>query len=272
MWLFTLGAYAQNTNVPTIVPPTTVLKPRNAPGVTIDPSTLAEFDRQPERTKTLIRTALDLAGRGLTYKYGSADPKNGGMDCSGTMFYILKQVGVKNVPRQSDLFYRWVWENGTLKAVAGSTFKSFEFNELAPGDLLFWTGTYSTPNRDPAISHVMLYLGTEKKTGRRLMVGSSDGRTYDSLKRNGVSVFDFHLPKDGKSARFVGYGRIPGFDLASGKPIPVEKVASEKPITVKKHVSEKPAPDEQLDIEKTLSELESVIQPLDETMVSTPTE
>jgi hypothetical protein len=86
-----------------------------------------------------------------------------------------------------------------------------------PGDLLFWTGTYSI-QRDPPITHAMIYLGREKKTGMRVMVGASDGRTYQSQQRFGVSVFDFKMPRadngeieNGKTRpRFVGYAHIPG--------------------------------------------------------------
>jgi hypothetical protein len=83
--------------------------------------------------------------------------------------------------------------------------------------LLFWTGTYGI-QRDPPITHAMIYLGREKKTGARVMVGASDGRTYQSQQRFGVSVFDFKMPRadkdeaeDGKvHPRFVGYAHIPG--------------------------------------------------------------
>ena len=47
-----------------------------------------------------------------------------------------------------------------------------------PGDLLFWTGTYSV-ERDPPVTHTMIYLGEEKKSGKPIMVGASDGRTYE---------------------------------------------------------------------------------------------
>jgi len=62
----------------------------------------------------------------------------------------------------------------------------------------------------------MIYLGREKRTKKRVMVGASDGRTYDGKQRFGVSVFDFKLPPPPTSADaklspvFVGYGRIPG--------------------------------------------------------------
>ena len=42
------------------------------------------------------------------------------------------------------------------------------------------------------------------------MVGASDGRRYRGIKRNGVSVFDFVLPKADSRSVFVGYARVPG--------------------------------------------------------------
>ena len=81
--------------------------------------------------------------------------------------------------------------------------------------MLFWTGTYSI-ERDPPITHAMIYLGREKKTGKRVMVGSSDGRVYQGESRFGVSVFDFKVQRretngEGKlRPTFIGYGHIPG--------------------------------------------------------------
>ena len=87
---------------------------------------------------------------------------------------------------------------------------SFELNDLRPGDLLFWMGTYDV-QRDPPISHTMIYLGTEKATHKAVMVGSTDGRSYDGKSRWGVSVFDFKANTQKKSrAAFVGYASIPG--------------------------------------------------------------
>jgi cell wall-associated NlpC family hydrolase len=94
---------------------------------------------------------------------------------------------------------------------------SFELDLLKPGDLLFWRGTYNI-DRDPPITHTMIYLGREKRTNKRVMIGSSDGRTYDGKQRWGVSVFDFKIPPPPQSGDakispvFVGYGRIPGLN------------------------------------------------------------
>jgi hypothetical protein len=47
-----------------------------------------------------------------------------------------------------------------------------------------------------------------------IMIGSSDGRTYRGQKRNGVSVFDFTMPRTPAKAdpqgAFIGYARVSG--------------------------------------------------------------
>ena len=165
--------------------------------------------------RKITDTALELTTRNLEYKYGSADPSDGGMDCSGFVFYVLTQNGVPDVPRDSSQQYVWLRKAGNFKAVNSRKEDTFELNELAPGDLLFWTGTYSV-ERDPPITHAMIYLGRKKGTNQRIMAGASDGRTYEGESRYGVSVFDFKIPKPAKTnegrmtPNFIGYGHIPG--------------------------------------------------------------
>jgi len=164
--------------------------------------------------RKIAETALELTTRNLDYKYGSADPANGGMDCSGFVFYVLTKNGIRDAPRDSSQQYVWLRKTGNFKAVNSRQEDTFELDDLVPGDLLFWTGTYSI-ERDPPITHAMIYLGREKGTRQRIMVGASDGRTYKGESRYGVSVFDFKLPKpaemeEGRSTpSFIGYGHIP---------------------------------------------------------------
>jgi cell wall-associated NlpC family hydrolase len=183
---------------------------------TIEPETLREFAAQPPKVQLLIRNALALTEQNLTYKYGSSDPSTGGMDCSGFIYHVLKKAGYNDVPRESSGQYAWLRQKNEFFAVLSRSAGSFEFKDLKPGDLLFWSGTYKV-DREIPITHVMIYLGTERLTDRPVMVGASDGRSYAGVKRSGVSVFDFKLP-GGESnrgdpdlvARFVGYGKIPG--------------------------------------------------------------
>jgi hypothetical protein len=170
--------------------------------------------------KTLISSALELTLQNLTYTYGSSDPLNGGMDCSGTIYYVLRKTGFPDVPRDSSGQYAWTRKAGTFRAVVSRSLGSFEFDELLPGDLLFWTGTYQVEREIP-VTHVMIYLGTERKTKRRVMFGASDGRSYAGQPRWGVSVFDFQMPlarpdnPERRGATFIGYGRIPGLRESS---------------------------------------------------------
>ena len=200
--------------------PTAVIPPnerKHGAPATIAPGEIADYEKYPSPLRRVTDLGLDLAGRNLQYKYGSADPANGGMDCSGFVNYVLTQTGVRDVPRDSSQLYVWARKAGTFRAVNSRADDSFELNELKPGDLLFWTGTYSI-ERDPPITHAMIYLGREKKTGHRIMVGASDGRTYQGESRFGVSVFDFkiaHPPRD-KEAKltpsFIGYAHVPGLN------------------------------------------------------------
>lgn len=187
------------------------------PNATLLPDSLSGFENYPPKVRQLLISALELTTRNLDYKYGSADPANGGMDCSGFVYFVLKQNGIDAVPRDSSEQYIWLRRTGRFEPVVSQKEDSFEFDNLKPGDLLFWTGTYAI-ERDPPITHAMIYLGREKKTGGRVMVGASDGRTYQNQQRFGVSVFDFKLPRadkgeteDGKTRpRFVGYAHLPG--------------------------------------------------------------
>ena len=189
----------------------------------LNPGDLRDFDAQPEPIRKLLSNALDLTHRNLTYIYGSADPAAGGMDCSGTIYYLLRNDGFDDAPRDASEQYAWVRKQSRFYAVLSRKEDTFELNELRPGDLLFWTGTYHV-DHDPPVTHTMLYLGRRKTDGKALMMGASDGRPYDGQKRNGVSVFDFKLPAarnadaaDAATAAapdhspdFAGYGPIPG--------------------------------------------------------------
>jgi len=196
--------------------PSPSTKKKGAPA-TIEANRISGYDDYPASVRKITDNSLELTKRDLKYSYGSADPANGGMDCSGFIYYVLTQNGVRDVPRDSSQQYIWVRKAGTFKAVNSRREDTFELDELAPGDLLFWTGTYSI-ERDPPITHVMIYLGREKGTNQRIMVGASDGRTYKGESRYGVSVFDFKVPRPAKteegrtSPSFIGYGRIPGLE------------------------------------------------------------
>lgn len=194
----------------------TGIRAMDTPNATIVPEELADFSKQPKKVRQVIKILLELTTRGLTYQYGSANPENGGMDCSGTMYYALREAGFTEVPRMANKQYEWIWREGRFHAVLSSNPMTFELSQLRPGDMLFWTGTYDV-ERDPPVTHSMIFLGWLKKNERAVMVGASDGRSYEGKARNGVSVFDFRIPRKGSKARFVGYGRLPGVERSDTK-------------------------------------------------------
>lgn len=177
---------------------------------------LQGFDELPEPVRKVLARAAELSRMRLGYKFGSANPDAGGMDCSGTIQRLLRDAGFPQAPRQSDAIYRWVWQDSRVYPVLGVNDKTFELDRLRPGDLLFWTGTYKVERAVP-ISHVMLYLGALRGDKRPVMFGASDGRTFEGRSRFGVGVFDFLEPRTNAGpARFVGYGPVPGIADAAG--------------------------------------------------------
>lgn len=187
-------AYADNSLHPAITQPISIEQ-------------IAGYEEYPQIVQQLIVQAHALTLQRLTYQYGSADPTRGGMDCSGTIFYLLNKFNITDVPRSGNEIYLWASQKVKVHSVHSNSFDSAEFSDLKPGDLLFWTGTYHVKQAS-SITHVMLYLGKNQQ-GQRLMFGASDGRTYQGKPMWGVSVFDFKLPNIQSPSRFVGYSCIP---------------------------------------------------------------
>lgn len=173
---------------------------------------LPAYCSYPPKVQHTINLLLSLAKQRLNYQYGSSNPKTGGMDCSGTMYYALTQMGIAEIPRSSDLQYEWVATHGHFYAVPDSTISidAIEFSHLRPGDLLFWSGTYKI-ERSINVTHVMMYLG-KNQTGQPLMIGASNGRSYKGRKIYGVSVFDFKVPDKDRHGHFLGYGCVPNLN------------------------------------------------------------
>jgi hypothetical protein len=164
---------------------------------------LAE-DLDPKR-RTLVEVSLkeSEAHPGLPYKYAGASPQDGGMDCSGAVFYLLGKVGI-DPPRTADGQFRWVLDSGNLTRVPDDalTLDHPAFAKLKPGDLLFW----APAGEDTRISHVQLFLGFEEKDHHPIMAGASDGRSYRGVKKNGFGLVDFRIPKADSPKRLIGYG------------------------------------------------------------------
>ena len=108
-----------------------------SPAAGLSAADLSEYESQSVAVKNLIVEALKLTTQGLHYQYGSADPANGGMDCSGTAYFLLRHAGLKDVPRDASEMYKWVWQKSRFQAVTDSNLDTFELTPLQPGGLLF---------------------------------------------------------------------------------------------------------------------------------------
>src|SRR2546421_163621 len=98
-------AEQSSTPKPTATPEKSPSPKKKGAPATISASEIADYAKYPEHIRNVIDMALQLTTRNLDYKYGSADPASGGMDCSGFVFYVLTENGVRDVPRDSSQQY-----------------------------------------------------------------------------------------------------------------------------------------------------------------------
>jgi cell wall-associated NlpC family hydrolase len=186
----------------------------NTRPASIGTSELAGFTSLPNARRQLIETALAVAWQSpwLPYLAGGADPDDGGFDCSGAMYFVMRKAGL-DPPRSSGVQMEWLRKHGRLRVVAADArdLKHRSFSELKPGDLLFWA--VSAHGGTIRVHHVAMYLGTEKKDGRPVMIGSTDGRSYRGQKANGYGVHDLRIPKAESPSKLIGYGTPPGIDV-----------------------------------------------------------
>lgn len=140
----------QNTVVATQPAPTAVSNPAPAPSGT---------------TGKLISIATSQLG--TPYVWGGAAV--GGFDCSGYIYYVFNQAGIK-IPRTN---------------TNGYDARSYDVTNPQVGDLVFFANTYK-----PGISHMGIYLGNNNfihAGGDRVQVTSlSDkywGKHFDGFKR-----------------------------------------------------------------------------------------
>src|SRR5439155_14545807 len=125
-------------------PPKAVAAPvGKATVASIASSEISGYENYSAEVRRVIDLGLSLTTQNLGYKYGSADPANGGMDCSGFIYYVLSKCGLNDVPRDARDQYIWVRKTGNFQAVLGHRDDTFELDALKPGDLLFWASTYS---------------------------------------------------------------------------------------------------------------------------------
>jgi LysM repeat protein len=165
-----------------------------------------------------------LANRGIEYDEDWCPPGEShswAMDCSNTSRYLYKITTGIQLPRTaSDQYYYLHLQDKAWDVPDGSNgYADMNYlrENLKPGDLLFWENTYR-PERQPPITHVMIFLGTNEK-GQWIMAGSQTSRGGLHNRRNGgpdIYVFDPDKPCGGYSTwlglvhhqgRFCAYGR-----------------------------------------------------------------
>ncbi|MDF1824473.1 MAG: NlpC/P60 family protein [Verrucomicrobiales bacterium] len=202
---------------PPIPEPSSALFPEGSvPEIDLPPETVVETNEKEEEKSEglqlpdpdapslarLREEAHRLADRGLTYKFGADDPKSGGLDCSGAMQYLLSKIGVDDVPRTSYDQYYWLKKQKLLDDVYGKSAADKMFKKLAPGDLIFWGGTWKSGHR---VSHVMLYLGYDANADKHYVFGAR-GKSSKGLLGNGVDIFELEPDR----GRLIAHGKIPG--------------------------------------------------------------
>jgi cell wall-associated NlpC family hydrolase len=101
--------------------------------------TFGRLEDLTSRASELVLGAMSMIG--IRYKYGGTEPESG-LDCSGLVRYVFKEVLGKELPRTSEEISR--------------VGQQIDTKDLRPGDLVF----YNTLRR--GFSHVGIYLGDNK--------------------------------------------------------------------------------------------------------------
>ncbi|MES2997359.1 MAG: NlpC/P60 family protein [Verrucomicrobiota bacterium] len=205
VFLFANAGHAQE-------PPADPAESNNGPPATLATTDLKEFPDLPADRKKLIAAALEEAkpDRWLKYKMAGDDPAEGGFDCSGAMYFVMRKLRM-DPPRTAAGQLEWLEKNDRLHVPPTRVPAPDDafFKDLTPGDLLFW-GHSAEGDNPQVVTHVAMYLGREKKDGRKVMINATDGRSYRGEKANGYGVYDFYLPHENSRALFLGYGTPPG--------------------------------------------------------------
>lgn len=164
-----------------------------------------EPDPSPQMMQllTVIRERAErISSFHLPYKFGGDHPTEGGMDCSGTMKFLLSDIGFHSMPRTSYEQYEWLRKNKTLQHTKTIPASMGGRKGIKPGDLIFWGGTYNSGHK---VSHVMIYLG-QSDDGTHYMFGAR-GKKKKGLFGSGVDIFKL---ESGYQKSLVGYGSLPG--------------------------------------------------------------
>jgi cell wall-associated NlpC family hydrolase len=167
----------------------------------------------------------NLAGHGIAYD-GSWRPdgesRSWEMDCSNTTRYLYQVTAGIALPRTASdqYYYLHLQDKAWDVPMNSSGFADCNFlrSNLKPGDLLFWQNTYR-PERQPPITHVMIFLGTDAR-GRWLMAGSQGSHGFYNRRRSGPDVYVFDPTHYvGGYTTWLGLVRHRGQFVAYGRPL-----------------------------------------------------
>jgi len=155
----------------------------------IDPAILAKIDTSATKNYKGIEHMLYVLVKelGKPYKMGSCGPTC--YDCSGLMNYAFSFIGVQLPRTSTDI---------------GQIGEKIAFDELKPGDLLFFTGR-NNRSKSKHIGHVGCVYKVDEQTGKILMIHSSD---------EGVNIVELN---DNKyyMERLISARRILGVDTCN---------------------------------------------------------
>jgi cell wall-associated NlpC family hydrolase len=184
----------------------------------------------PDWGTRFTQVARQLGDQGLVYDADWCPPGESHawtMDCSNTTRYLYKAAAGIELPRTaSDQYYYLHLQDKAWDVPTTSTgFADCNYlrQNLKPGDLLFWENTYR-PERQPPITHVMVYLGTNAR-GNWIMAGSQTGPGGEHNRRDGgpdIYVFNPTRPCGGYTT-WLGLVHHQGRFCAFGRPLEADK-------------------------------------------------
>jgi LysM repeat protein len=145
------------------------------------------------------------------------------MDCSNTTRYLYKKVAGIQIDRTASDQYFSLHQKDKAWMVPlsndGKPDVNFLKQNLRPGDLLFWENTYK-PKREPPITHVMIFLGSNSK-GQWIMAGSQESGGGETPRRGGgPDIYQFDPQKTvGGYSTWLGLFHRDGKFVAFGRPL-----------------------------------------------------
>jgi LysM repeat protein len=173
-----------------------------------------------------LQQARLLGSQGIEYDEDWRPPgesRSWTMDCSNTSRYLYKVTAGIELPRTASDQYYYLHLQGKAWDVPENAYGLADTNylrdNLKPGDLLFWENTYR-PEREPPITHVMVFLGTNAQ-GQWIMAGSQTSRGGEHNRRNGgpdIYVFRPNQPCGGYTT-WLGLVHHQGRFCAFGRPL-----------------------------------------------------